>query len=39
MASIIRVKRSTGTAAHSALKFGELAYTDGEGTQGDKGYR
>ena len=39
MASIIRVKRSTGTAAPSALNFGELAYTDGVGTHGDKGYR
>ncbi len=39
MASIIRVKRSTGTVAPSALNFGELAYTDGVGTHGDKGYR
>ena len=39
MASIIRVKRSTGTAAPSAQNFGEVAYTDGVGTHGDKGYR
>ena len=29
MASIIRVKRSTGTTAPTSLYYGELAYTDG----------
>jgi hypothetical protein len=29
VASIIRVKRSTGTTAPTALHYGELAYTDG----------
>ena len=39
MASIIRVKRSTGTAAPSSLNFGELGLTIGVGTHGNKGGR
>ena len=39
MASIIRVKRSTGTAAPSSLNFGELGLTVGAGTHGNKGGR
>ena len=44
MAAIIRIKRSTGTAAPSSLKFGELAYTTGAATvipydSSDKGDR
>ena len=40
MASIIRVKRSTGNAAPSALNFGEVGVTlSGTGTQGNKGDR
>ena len=40
MASIIRVKRSTGTTAPSSLNFGELAVTlSGGGTQANKGDR
>ena len=39
MASIIRVKRSTGTAAPGSLNFGELGLTVGVGTHGNKGGR
>jgi len=39
MASIIRVKRSTGTTAPSTLNYGELALTIGSGSQGNKGER
>ena len=39
MASIIRVKRSTGTGAPSSLNFGELGLTVGVGTHGNKGAR
>ena len=39
MASIIRVKRSTGTGAPSSLNFGELGLTVGVGTHGNKGGR
>ena len=39
MASIIRVKRSTGTIAPSSLNFGELGLTVGVGTHGNKGGR
>ena len=39
MASIIRVKRSTGTTAPSTLNYGELALTIGSGTQANKGER
>jgi len=40
MASIIRVKRSTGTSAPSSLQFGELGVTlSGSGTQGNGGDR
>ena len=34
MASIIRVKRSTGNEAPSTINFGELAVTIANGTQG-----
>ena len=39
MASIIRVKRSTGTTAPATLNYGELAYTIGGGTQANNGQR
>tara|TARA_A100001201_G_C4088587_1_gene201332 strand:- start:70 stop:2319 length:2250 start_codon:yes stop_codon:yes gene_type:complete len=39
MASIIRVKRSTGTVAPASLNFGELGLTVGVGTHGNKGGR
>ena len=40
MASIIRVKRSTGTTAPSSLNFGEVGVTlSGGGTQGNSGDR
>ena len=39
MASIIRVKRSTGTTAPTTLNYGELALTIGSGTQANKGDR
>ncbi len=39
MASIIRVKRSTGTGAPGSLNFGELGLTVGVGTHGNKGGR
>ena len=39
MASIIRVKRSTGTTAPATLNYGELALTVGSGTQANKGDR
>ena len=39
MASIIRVKRSTGTTAPGTLQFGELGLTIGTGTQANKGER
>jgi hypothetical protein len=39
MASIIRVKRSTGTGAPANLNFGELGLTVGVGTHGNKGGR
>ena len=40
MASIIRVKRSTGTSAPSSLNFGEVGVTlSGGGTQANKGDR
>ena len=40
MASIIRVKRSTGTTAPSSLQFGEVGVTlSGGGTQGNSGDR
>ena len=37
--AIIRIKRSTGTAAPSALKSGEVAYAAGVGTQANSGDR
>ena len=39
MASIIRIKRSTGTAAPGTLKTGELAYSAGTGTSANFGDR
>ena len=39
MATIIQIKRSSGTTAPSTLKLGELAYTYGTGTQGNNGDR
>jgi len=39
MASIIRVKRSTGTTAPGSLNYGEVAYTVGSGTQANLGQR
>ena len=39
MASIIRVKRSTGTVAPASLNFGELGLTVGVGTHGNSGGR
>ncbi len=39
MASIIKVKRSTGTVAPLSLEYGELAYTVGVGTHGNNGGR
>ena len=39
MASIIRIKRSTGTAAPSSLKTGELAYSYGVGSDSNGGDR
>ncbi len=41
MASIVRIKRSTGNTAPGAgnLNYGELGVTIGSGTQGDKGER
>ena len=40
MASIIRVKKSTGTSAPSSLQFGEVGVTlSGGGTQGNSGDR
>ena len=39
MASIIRVKRSTGTSAPSTINYGELAVTIANGTQGSLGGR
>jgi len=39
VASIIRVKRSTGTTAPATLYYGELAYTDGQGLTANGGGR
>jgi hypothetical protein len=39
MASIIRIKRSTGTSAPASLKSGELAYSYGAGVSGNSGDR
>jgi hypothetical protein len=39
MASYIKIKRSTGTAAPASLQYGELAYTAGVGTHGNNGGR
>ena len=39
MATIIQIKRSTGTTAPNTLSDGELAYTHGTGTQADNGDR
>jgi hypothetical protein len=39
MATVIQIKRSSGTTSPSTLKLGELAYTYGAGTQGNLGDR
>src|SRR6056300_1120312 len=39
MATVIQIKRSSGTTAPSTLKLGELAYTYGTGTQANSGDR
>src|SRR5210317_627261 len=39
MATVIQIKRSTGTTAPAELAQGELAYTYGTGTQGNNGDR
>jgi len=39
MATVIQIKRSSGTTAPSTLKLGEIAYTHGAGTQGNLGDR
>ena len=39
MATVIQIKRSSGTTAPSTLKLGELAYTYGTGLQGNLGDR
>ncbi len=39
MATVIQIKRSSGTSAPSTLKLGELGYTYGTGTQGNLGDR
>ena len=39
MATVIQIKRSSGTTAPSSLKLGEVAYTYGTGTQGNLGDR
>ena len=39
MASIIRIRRSTGTTAPTSLYYGELAYTDGEALTSNSGGR
>ena len=39
MASIIRIRRSTGTTAPTSLNYGELAYTDGEALTSNSGGR
>jgi len=39
MATVIKIKRSSGTSAPSALAQGELALTYGTGTQGNNGDR
>ena len=39
MATVIQIKRSSGTSAPATLKLGELAYTYGTGTQGNLGDR
>ena len=39
MATVIQIKRSSGTSAPSTLKLGEIAYTYGAGSQGNNGDR
>ncbi len=39
MATVIQIKRSSGTTAPATLKLGEIAYTYGEGTQANLGDR
>ena len=39
MATVIKIKKSTGSTAPTALGNGELAYSQAAGTQGNKGQR
>jgi hypothetical protein len=39
MATILQIKRSSGTTSPNTLAQGELAYTYGVGTQGNNGDR
>ena len=39
MATVIKIKKSTGTTAPTALGNGELGYTQGTGSQANGGYR
>ena len=39
MATVIKIKKSTGSTAPTALGNGELAYTQDTGTQANGGYR
>ena len=39
MATVIQIKRSSGTTSPATLKQGELAYTYGSGTQANNGDR
>ena len=39
MASIVRIKRSTGVTAPSSLNYGEVGLTVGVGTYGNRGGR
>ena len=39
MATVVRLKKSTGTTAPTTLADGEIGYTQGTGTQANGGYR
>ena len=39
MATVIKIKKSTGSTAPTALGNGELGYTQAAGTQANGGYR
>lgn len=39
MATVIKIKKSTGSTAPTALGNGELGYTQDTGTQANGGYR